>query len=174
MEWDADELLVLARLDQQKGNVEGALQKLKQARQLSEGVAAVDIELARLYAQVGLRRKAIPLFGSYLASSPSDIDARFQLGMAHFEEGDADAAMSEWDVVSDAQPFYPPALFFRATVFFRRGQTEAAKERLRAALEVLPADNLYFTRARELLAAIDAGIAHDGGASFDDVARKQH
>lgn len=174
MQWDADELLVLARLDLKKENVEGALQKLKQARQLSSIASAIDVELGRLYAQIGLRKRAIPYFQGYLQSFPADIDAHFQLGMAQFEEGDHEAATVTWRAVAEVEPTYPPLLYFQALLLSQQRETGRAKEQLRRALEILPADNLYFSRARDLLSALEAAGAEDDGSAPASAARKQH
>lgn len=113
---EADELLVLARHDLQKGQIEDGLLKLKRLQLLPSPSAEASLELARLYAQLGLRRRALPLFEAYLGHAPQDIDVRFQLGMALFEEGHRAAALPVWKEVLTVAPNYPPALFYRALV----------------------------------------------------------
>lgn len=174
MQWDADELLVLARLDLQKENVEGALHKLKQAKQLTATASVIDVELGRLYAQIGLRKRAIPYFETYVQSFSADTDARFQLGMAHYEEGDHESATATWLAVSAVDPTYPPLLYFQALLLSQRGETSQAKEQLRRALEVLPADNLYFSRARDLLSSLEAPGSDEKGTVPASSARRQH
>jgi tetratricopeptide (TPR) repeat protein len=172
MDWDADELLVLARLDLQKDNIQEALEKLKQARLLPSSTPTISLELARLYAQIGLRPRAIPLFIDYLREAPSDTDARFQLGMAHFEEGDTRTAMETWDAVLEADSQYPPAMFYRALALSQGGSVDQSKDLLRRAIDVLPTDNLYFGRARELLTTLENGGGRTGTPGTTDTTRK--
>lgn len=154
--FDGEELLVLARMDLEKGAVEQGLAKLKQAVALGDCPPAANLELARVYAQLGLRAKARSQFEVYLKAQPEDIDANFQLGMTRFEDGETDAALAIWDRVLQRSAQYPPVLYFRALAAARRGQAGDAKAMLRTALDVIPADNLYFTRSRDLLASMDA------------------
>lgn len=167
--FDADELLVLARHDLQKGQIEGAMAKLKLAQQRPDCTPDVGLELARLYAQLGLRSRAILLFQSYLRQNPVDVDARFQLGMALFESGERESALPIWEEVLAGSPQYPPALYFRALAISQQGGTDQARSLLRGALDVLPADNLYFTRSRDLLTLLETA-----DPARDALSRLQH
>ncbi len=176
--FDGEELLVLARMDLEKGVVEQGLAKLKQAVALGDCPSEARLELARVYAQLGLRAKARVQFEAYLGAKPDDLDANFQLGMTRFEDGETDAALAIWDRVLQQSVLYPPALYFRAVAAARQGQSGEAKAMLRNALDVIPADNLYFTRSRDLLASIDAS-ERAGGAELVpvnavDAYRTQH
>lgn len=155
--FDADELLVLARHHLQQGAVDLALGKLKLALALPDHPADTKLEAARLYAQLGLRSRSQPLFADYLSLNPDNVDVRFQLGMTLFEEGQPEAALAHWKMVLAAQPHYPPALFYGAVALLRLGQRVDARSQLKQLLETAAADNLYFGRARELAATIDAG-----------------
>ncbi|MDM4772898.1 lipopolysaccharide assembly protein LapB [Solimonas sp. SE-A11] len=176
--FDGEELLVLARMDLEKGVVEQGLAKLKQAAALGDCPPAVRLELARVYAQLGLRGKARAQFEAYLQTQPGDIDASFQLGMTRFEDGDTDAALAIWERVLQQSAQYPPALYFRAVAAARRGQGSEARAQLRSALDVIPADNLYFTRSRDLLASMNAaersGKAEPVALNAADAYRTQH
>ncbi|AXQ28044.1 tetratricopeptide repeat protein [Solimonas sp. K1W22B-7] len=176
--FDGEELLVLARMDLEKGIVEQGLSKLKQAAALGDCPPAARLELARVYAQLGLRQKARSQFEAYLQARPEDVDATFQLGMTRFEDGETDAALALWDRVLQQASQYPPALYFRAVAAARQGQGKDARAMLRTALDVIPADNLYFTRSRDLLASMDAaekaGKAEPVAINAADAYRTQH
>jgi tetratricopeptide (TPR) repeat protein len=176
--FDGEELLVLARMDLEKGVVDQGLAKLKQAVALGDCPPAARLELARAYAQLGLRAKARSQFEAYLQVQPEDVDANFQLGMTRFEDGETEAALAIWDRVLQKAAQYPPALYFRALAAARKGQSGDAKALLRSALDVIPADNLYFTRSRDLLASMDAaeraGKAEPLTINAADAYRTQH
>lgn len=154
--FDAEELLVLARIDLEKGAVDRALAKFKQALSTGAAQPALKLEAARVYAELGLRNKAIPLFQAYVAAAPEDVDAQFQLGMAMFEEGMTEAALDLWGGVLTASPGYPPALYFRAAAQLRMGRPQDAAKLLRSAMDSIQSDNLYFARSRDLLAMLEA------------------
>lgn len=158
--FDSEELFALARLDLKKGDVALGLGRLKQALRLPGCPVPALVEAARVYAQLGMRAKAQPLFQRYVEQSPGDIDARFQLGMISFEEGQFGPALTLWEEVLHSAPDYPPALFFRAAAISSQGNVAEARRMLRGAMEVIAVDNLYFTRSRDLLAALDAGQAN--------------
>lgn len=172
--FDAEELLSLARLDLQKGDVAAGLGRLKQALQKPDCPTAALVEAARVYAQLGLRKKAQPLFGQYLEQSPNDVDARFQLGMVAFEDGEIGAALSVWEQVLQSTPVYPPALFYRAAALVRQGDATEGRRLLRSAMDVIEADNLYFKRSKDLLAAIESGQGTGIVVAPEQAYRNQH
>lgn len=153
---DADELLVLARLDIQRGAVGEGLLKLKGALALPEHPIAVLIELARLYAQLGLRRKAEPLFQRYLERAPADVDALFQVGMLQFDEGRREEAWRLWDQVLAASPQYPPAHFYRAVILADAGRADESIALLKNLMVFAQPDNMYVERAKDLIARLSA------------------
>jgi tetratricopeptide (TPR) repeat protein len=155
--FDGEELLALARLDIQKGTTDQGLSKLKQGLESADCPVEAHLEIARVYAQLGLREKARRHFQSYLHSRPDDVDATFQFGMVHFEDSQTDAALELWSNVLRRQAQYPPALFFSALATAKRGQVAEAKAMLRTTMESIPADNLYFTRSRDLLTSLEDG-----------------
>lgn len=155
VEFDGEELLALARLDLEKGAVEQGLSKLKRAVQQADAPLEARVELARLYAQLGLRGKARPHYQAYVESHPQDVHAQFQLGMLSFEDGQPDAALGAWERVLQASASYPPALFYSALIVARRGQHADARRMLRSAMDVIPAENLYYQRSRDLLVSLD-------------------
>lgn len=159
--FDAEELLVLAREDLKKGVLDQGLSKLKQGAQQTDCPIELHLDLARVYAQIGLRRKAKQHFQRYLLEKPDDVDATFQSGMIDFEEGQTDAALESWSRVLGRVSAYPPALFFTALATARKGNAPAAIGMLKSAMESIPVDNLYFGRSRELLTSLEAGKPAD-------------
>lgn len=71
--FEVDELVALARLDMDRGNVEAALSKLKQVLAGADPLSEAQAMAARLYAQLGLFERARPLYQAYLQSNPEAI-----------------------------------------------------------------------------------------------------
>lgn len=155
--FDAEELLALARLALENNQIESALQKLKKLVADADAPADSLALAARVYAQLRLFEKAAKLYESYLEKRPDALLERFQLGMTRFDAGNLAEALKVWEAVLKQQPDYPPALFYRSLALSYAGKTMEAKPILEALLKSIPADNLYFGRAKELLQAIEAG-----------------
>lgn len=155
--FDSEELLALANLDITHGNVENALFKLKQVLADNKPPNEAYAITARLYAQIGLFDRAKELFKIYLDTNPTAVVENFQLGMAHFDTGDTSKALSIWENVVNQDPINPPALFYRGLAFAQQNNYADARQSLDTLLKSASADNLYFTRAKDLLNAIDAG-----------------
>lgn len=156
--FETDELVALARLDIERNQLDEALWKLKQAQADAAAPAEVFAMLARLYAQLGLWDRAKPLFERYLAAEPNAVNETFQLGMVHFDSGQADEATRIWDKLLLTQPTHPPALFYRALAKQQLGQPAEARHSLDVLLKSAPPDNLYFNRAKELLQVIETQV----------------
>ena len=155
--FESDELIALASLDIERGNVEDALLKLKQVLADKNPPIEASAMAARLYAQLGLFERAKNLFKVYLDNKPDAIVESFQFGMAHFDAGESSEALSIWDSVVKKDPVNPPALFYRGLVLTQLNKQADAKQSLDTLLKSTPADNLYFSRAKDLLNAIDSG-----------------
>ncbi|HLQ25318.1 MAG TPA: tetratricopeptide repeat protein [Acidiferrobacterales bacterium] len=154
--FDNEELIALARLDIERGEFEEALWKLKQVLVESTPPAEALSMAGRLYAQLGLRDRAKPLFQRYLELEPHAVNETFQLGMVHFDAGQPQEAKKIWGQLLKNHPAHPPGLFYQALVLTQEGQAAQAKQLLDSLLKSAPADNLYFGRAKELLQAIEA------------------
>ena len=169
--FDADELLALVKLDLDKGEIEKALLKLKQLLAADNPAMEVYTIAARTYAQLGLFERAKEYFKKYLTNNPDALVETFQLGMAHFDSGEANDALATWDSVLAKDPVYPPALFYRGLAMAQAGQLADAKQSLDTLIQSAATDNLYFGRAKELLQAINNGQAQNNGSQQDAVAQ---
>jgi tetratricopeptide (TPR) repeat protein len=165
--FEADELVALARLDMDRGNVEAALGKLKQVLASADPLPEAQAMAARLYAQLGLFDRARALYQAYLQSNPGAITEKFQFGMTHFDAGQTKEALAIWDSLLKEFPTHPPALFYRALVLAQQGRTADAQQTLDILMKSAPADNLYFGRGKELLQSINSGQVYPAGKSAD-------
>jgi tetratricopeptide (TPR) repeat protein len=163
--FETDELLALARLAIESNDFEGALRKLKKVVNTENAPAEGLALAARVYAQLKLFDRAEKLYQRFLEKHPDATLERFQLGMTRFEGGKASQALEVWDVVLKEQPNYPPALFYKGLVLTQLGKINEAKHVLDGLLKSASADNLYFTRAKELLQAIEIGRVPDASAA---------
>lgn len=155
VELDNDELLALARLDVERGDLEGALLKLKQMLAAEAPQSEVLAMGGRLYAQLGLWERAKVLLQRFLVQNPNATNETFQLGMVHFDAGQAAEARKIWEGLLKTVPTHPPALFYHALVLGQEGEVNLAKHSLDTLLKTAPPDNLYFGRAKELLQALE-------------------
>jgi tetratricopeptide (TPR) repeat protein len=172
--FDADELLALALHDLEKERLEGALEKLKVAESKSGCPPLVYAELGRLYSKLKLFDRAKPMYQRYLQLQPAAVTELFQLGMAHFESGEAAEALDKWAEVLKLVPSYPPALFFTSFQYAKQGDLIEAHECCERALATVADDNLYYGRAKELMQRIDADPAYIQARQNGSSARKAH
>lgn len=165
--FESDELLALARLDFDRGNLEGALSKLKQVLTGDNPLPEAQAMAARLYAQIGLFDRARPLYQAYLQTNPEAITEKFQFGMTHFDAGQPKEALATWDSLLKEFPTHPPSLFYKALVLAQQGMTADSKQTLDILIKSAPADNLYFGRGKELLQSINNGQGFLSGKPGD-------
>lgn len=156
-DFEADELLALARLDLEKSNLEGALAKLKQILSGADVLPEAQAMAARLYAQLGLHERAQGFYKAYLQSNPTAVTEKFQFGMTHLEGGHPLEALKIWDELLKDYPTHPPALFYKGLALAQQGKPNEAKQSLDVLLKSVATDNLYFGRGKELLQAINQG-----------------
>jgi len=157
MDFESDELLALARLEIDKGDIEQALLKLKKVLAEKKVPAEANAMAARLYARLGLFERAQKLFKSYLKQRPDDVVEAFQYGMVHLDLDDEPGALEIWSSLLEKEPNHPPAMFYRGLVLARQNQVTEATNTLKRLLDTAPRENLYYTRAMELLKAIENG-----------------
>lgn len=169
MEFTQEELLALASHDMEQGRLEGALYKLKQVVQHEAAPVYGVAMAAKLYAQLRLFGSAKALYERYLALDPQSAEISFELGMVHFDMGDVEAALIIWGKVLDFAPTFPPALFYSALALSNGKHLADAKRHLDVLLQTAPEDNLYFSRSKELLQAIEAQAIQQSNASASPV-----
>lgn len=171
---EQDELLALARIDVEKGELEAALIKLKQILMKENPIPDAISMLARLYAQIGLYTKAQEFFGRYVEMKPDADVEYFQLGMTYFESGQNERAQEIWDDILTKKPEHPPSLYYKSLILTRTDKHSEAKELLDVLLKTAAPDNLYFQRGKELLMALEAGknVKEEKKESLNESARK--
>lgn len=155
--FDTDELQALVKYDIEKGDIEKALTKVKEILTDKNPPTEIYAILARLYAQLGLFERAKDNFTTYLKSHPEASVERFQLGIAHFDCGENQEALSIWDALLEKEPIHPPTLFYRSLVLAQSGKLAEAKQSIDILLKSTAVDNLYYSRAKELLQEINTG-----------------
>jgi len=160
---ETDELLALVKFNIDKGEIENALYKIKDLLVDKKPPAEVHAIAARVYAQLGLFERAKDQFKKYLKLNPEATVETFQLGMAHFDSGEKEEALSIWTDVLNKDPINPPALFYKGLVQAQIGRVADARQSLETLLKSAAADNLYFSRAKDLLQAINNGQPQQGG-----------
>jgi tetratricopeptide (TPR) repeat protein len=150
-----DELLALARRDAENGRLEEALRKLKPLITRPGGPIDALPVAARIYAQLQLAERAQACYRKYLAARPDAVLESFELGMTHFEKGEAAEADQLWQTVLKRSPTHPPTLFYSAVHAARSGREPDARRHLEVLFQAVPGDNLYAQRGRELLKEMD-------------------
>lgn len=163
--FEPDELVALARLNVERGELDEALWKLKLVIAEENPAPEALAMTARLYAQLGLFERAKPLFQRYLTSQPNAVNETFQFGMVHFDAGQQAEALVIWDALLKTQTTHPPALFYRALALHQLGQLPEARHCLDILLKSAAPDNLYFNRAKELLQSIENMPTGRGGTA---------
>lgn len=168
--YDTEELLALARLDMNRNQYDDALWKLKRVLQTSEPPLEAISMAARLYAQIGLFQRAQSLFNRYIELDADAVTETFQLGMTYLDAGNPDEALQVWDKLLQKHPTHPPALFYRGLILAQRGDVVSARAQLEQVLKTVASDNLYFTRARDLLQELGKGTPLTAAAPGADAA----
>lgn len=72
----------------------------------------------------------IALLNQVLEQNPADAFARYGLAMAHLSDGNIDAALSEFNTLTQHNPDYVPGYQMAAQTLAKQGRTEEALERL--------------------------------------------
>src|SRR5258706_13486656 len=135
---DKEELLALARLNIERGDLEAALIKLKRVLADASPPEEALAMGGRLYAQLGLPERAKDLFQRYIDKRPGAVNETFQLGMVHFDSGEAAQAKKIWEGVLKAAPAHPPALFHYGLLLAQQGHILQARQSLEALLQGVP------------------------------------
>ncbi len=150
-----DELMALIEMDMQRENYESALQKLKVVAVRDEVPEAFSATLGRLYASIGLLKKARAAFARCVDKNPGAVHERFQLGMVERDLGNVIKAQQIWDDLLEDSPDYPPALFYKAVAYVEVNEYRSAVPLLEKLKETVDENNEYFHKGRELLDSLN-------------------
>lgn len=154
--FDADELIALAKYDVEKGELDKALFKLKNVLSRRKAPQEAKALTARLYAQLGLFDKAKTLYKDYIKDVPDAELETFQLAMTHYDTGEIQQALDIWNQILGKQPTHPPSLFYSSLALANMGNKADAVKNLEKIMHSVASDNLYFERAKELMAALNS------------------
>jgi tetratricopeptide (TPR) repeat protein len=157
---DDAEIFALARRDLDAGRMEEALLKLKKLIAAPKPHVEALPVAARLYAQLGLMEKSRDCYKRYVKAKPGALLESFELGVTYFEGGDGAEAKKIWDKVLGTEPTHPPTLFYSGLLAAQEGRMPDAHRNLDVLLKSTPADNLYVTRARDLLKSLEKPPEH--------------
>lgn len=153
--FESDELLALIKIDVEQNKMDEALYKLKHLTIKSDAPEESYSLLARVYAKLGLYRRAREWYTKFINNQPEAIIEKFQLGLTYHDEELNDEAVKVWDELLLAEANYPPALFYKALVFSNAGHIVDAQAMLNALFETAQQDNIYVEQGRELAKTLD-------------------
>ena len=178
IDFDPDERLALAQWYIDQNRLDNALAEIKGLLD-DKANSQITLTAARLYAQLRLFERAQKLFQQYLEQNPNSTNARFQLGMSQFDNGEAEQALDTWQHLLEAKPENPPALFYSALARLQRGESGEAESMLHTILHHTHRDNLFYGKASDLLDQIRLEpnriqAANESLAEVDNKAGKNH
>jgi tetratricopeptide (TPR) repeat protein len=154
--FDADELLALARIDIEKGNIADALGRLKSATLSAQVPPGAYSICGQLYVGLGLWDHALKMFQKHLERHPESLGEKFSLGLALGNSGRAAEAMKIWDELLEKQPNYVPALYYRGLMRAQQSQFQGARQDLELLVRSAAGDDPYLKPGKELLQSIEA------------------
>jgi tetratricopeptide (TPR) repeat protein len=154
--FDDEERMALARVDLKKGDVAGALEKLKSVIASDAPPPGAFSLCGHIYLQLELPERARPLFVKHLTLQPDSPDESYLLGSIHFQAGRNAQALAAWDAVLQQYPTYTGALFYRAVLRSQQGQAALARDDLDVLIKSIPVENPFFKPAKELLQRLDS------------------
>ncbi len=131
--------LAMAALElSERGDVNGALDKLKAAEQLDSTVAQIEFLKGNLLGRVGRYAEAVAALERTVALDPAYTAARFKLALALLRTGRPDLAAEGLDEVVRQQPGNFRAWHNLATIAYSRGDLDRADALERKALALSP------------------------------------
>lgn len=96
----------------------------------------------------------IALLTEILTQNPADSFARYGLAMEHLSQGNPEAALAEFAIVTEKNPDYVPAYQMSAQTLAKLHRTEEAATRLKAGLEASARTNNHHATS-EMQALLD-------------------
>lgn len=158
-EFDAEELLALARMDVDNGNIAEALYKVKSGLALDSYPDDLIALAGKIYAQMGLFDRAAAYLDEFLAKSPDSITEKFERGMIHLDTKEPQLALETWNDVLQTAPTHPPSLYYCAIANLTLKQVAEANRHINVLLKSAEVDNLYYGKAKKLLVSIKNGVS---------------
>jgi tetratricopeptide (TPR) repeat protein len=138
---DESRAAVLQRLIQlliQQRRFEEALEHLKLAVESGLGGAETMRKIGLIHLELEQYDQAIAVFNELLAKNPDAEPIRLYLGVAYEEKGDLDHAYAEFMKIPHGSPVYIDAVGHIALILKEKGQTAAAVDILKNAIDVNP------------------------------------
>ena len=157
--FDAEELLALARLDIDNGNIAEALYKVKSGLALDSYPDDLIALAGRIYAQLGLYQRAAHYLDDYISRCPDSITTKFERGMVELDTNEPALALQIWAGVLQTAPTHPPSLYYCAIANLKLDQVTEANRHINVLLQSAETDNLYYGKAKELLLSLENGAA---------------
>jgi tetratricopeptide (TPR) repeat protein len=109
--------------------------------------------LASVYADLGMKDRAMEFYDRILELSPANPLARQQRGLLDFEGGQLENALEIWAPMLQTEHDFM-AHFFSAMALMQLGRLEGTRGLLETALERMPADHPLQQEAEKLLMAL--------------------
>jgi len=128
-------LAVLSRLD---GDLDGAIDHMKQALAAYPDSPYLTTELVSLYVENSNVDLVLPLGESALAKNPGNIELRSIMGGLYFNLRDYDKAIREYQTVTEMDPKNLVAYLYLATIYSQEKQYDSAEKAYRKLLELDP------------------------------------
>ena len=127
--------LRMARMLEQKGRLESAIQEVCKAQQLDPNSIDVVLELGELYCKTGRSNEALKVVGTIKAQSRTEkAKVNLILGWANQQMGKLDAAEKLLLEAIRLNPESPRAFFELGKVYQAKGQTDKAMQAYYTAL----------------------------------------
>ncbi|WP_143873867.1 tetratricopeptide repeat protein [Catenovulum sediminis] len=149
--FDTDELLALTKIDLSRDDFTSALDKLKVMNGRNEIPLDYYAMLGRVYASIGLLKRARAAFTTYTEQVPSAVYEKFQLGMVEHDMDNVLKAQNIWEAIIEEHPQYAPALYYKATIHLRLEELSEASECLATIVEQCGPQDEYYERAVQQL-----------------------
>lgn len=109
--------------------------------------------LASIYAEIGMRDRAIFYYQKILDINSKNPLARFQMGLAQFNSGENKNALASWaPLVKDKQDFM--GHYYSALALLKLDNPSAAREMLIIAQSNMPSDHEFVSTTQKLIDSI--------------------
>lgn len=151
---DASVLMAVARANYDQGDADGAISKLQQVLEVEPDNAMVLQVLVDLMVAEGRVEEAQPFIDRMPEGAKLDPNALLNVGIDHYNAGEMDEAMVQFDEVVKNYPELPTALYYRGLVYLGRGENALAAADLKKFIEVEP-DSPKAAEAKEFLSYLE-------------------